>query len=62
MKLESIFPFLVWFRLITKNSLKADLVAGLTGAVIVLPQRSEERRVGKECRGRGWQEHNGDDE
>jgi len=38
MKLESIFPFLVWFRLITKNSLKADLVAGLTGAVIVLPQ------------------------
>ncbi len=38
MKLESIFPFLVWFRLITIDSLKADLVAGLTGAVIVLPQ------------------------
>ena len=38
MKLESIFPFLVWFKLITKESLKADLIAGLTGAVIVLPQ------------------------
>jgi SulP family sulfate permease len=38
MKLESIFPFLVWFRLITRESIKADLIAGLTGAVIVLPQ------------------------
>ena len=38
MKLESIFPFLVWFKLITKESIKADLFAGLTGAVIVLPQ------------------------
>ena len=38
MKLESIFPFLVWFKLITKESVKADLIAGLTGAVIVLPQ------------------------
>lgn len=38
MKLESIFPFLVWFKLITKDSIKADFVAGLTGAVIVLPQ------------------------
>ncbi len=38
MKLESIFPFLVWFKLITKDSIKADLIAGLTGAVIVLPQ------------------------
>ena len=38
MKLTSIFPFLVWFKLITKDSLKADLLAGLTGAVIVLPQ------------------------
>ena len=34
----SFFPFLVWFKLITKNSLKADMLAGLTGAVIVLPQ------------------------
>lgn len=38
MKIETIFPFLVWFRLITKASLKADFLAGLTGAVIVLPQ------------------------
>jgi SulP family sulfate permease len=38
MKLESLFPFLVWFRLITKESIKADFIAGLTGAVIVLPQ------------------------
>ncbi len=32
------FPFLTWFKLVTKASLKADLIAGLTGAVIVLPQ------------------------
>ncbi|WP_198262530.1 SulP family inorganic anion transporter [sulfur-oxidizing endosymbiont of Gigantopelta aegis] len=38
MNLEKIFPFLIWFKLITKESLKADLLAGLTGAVIVLPQ------------------------
>ncbi len=38
MKIESIFPFLVWFKLITKDEIKADFIAGLTGAVIVLPQ------------------------
>jgi len=38
MKLESIFPFLIWFKLVTIDSLKADFVAGLTGVVIVLPQ------------------------
>jgi SulP family sulfate permease len=38
MKLESIFPFLSWFKLVTKDSLKADIIAGMTGAVIVLPQ------------------------
>ncbi len=38
MNLKEIFPFLSWFRLITKDSLKADFFAGLTGAVIVLPQ------------------------
>lgn len=38
MNLKEIFPFLNWFRLITKDSLKADFFAGLTGAVIVLPQ------------------------
>ncbi|KPJ93260.1 MAG: sulfate permease [Gammaproteobacteria bacterium SG8_11] len=38
MSLEKIFPFLYWFKLVTKDSIKADLMAGLTGAVIVLPQ------------------------
>ena len=38
MKLASLFPFLVWFKLVTKESIKADFFAGLTGAVIVLPQ------------------------
>ncbi len=37
-KLETIFPFLIWFRFTTKETVKADLMAGLTGAVIVLPQ------------------------
>jgi SulP family sulfate permease len=36
--LHKIFPFLTWLPLVTKNTLKADLIAGLTGAVIVLPQ------------------------
>ena len=36
--LDRLFPFLVWFRLVTVDSLKADLLAGITGAVIVLPQ------------------------
>ena len=35
---ESIFPFFLWLHLVNKNSLRADLLAGLTGAVIVLPQ------------------------
>ena len=38
MSLAKIFPFLVWFKLITKESVKADFLAGLTGAVIALPQ------------------------
>ena len=38
MNLHSVFPFLQWFKLITKESVKADLIAGFTGAVIVLPQ------------------------
>ncbi len=38
MKLTSIFPFLTWFKLVTKETIKADFIAGLTGAVIVLPQ------------------------
>jgi len=38
MKLETFLPFLVWARLVTRDSLKQDFFAGLTGAVIVLPQ------------------------
>ncbi len=33
-----IFPFLHWASMINRRSLVADLMAGLTGAVIVLPQ------------------------
>ncbi len=36
--LSRIFPFLNWWPLVNKNSLRSDLLAGLTGAVIVLPQ------------------------
>jgi len=36
--LHKFFPFLVWWPLVGRNSIKADLMAGLTGAVIVLPQ------------------------
>ncbi len=38
MNFSALFPFLSWFRLITRDSLKADILAGITGAVIVLPQ------------------------
>jgi SulP family sulfate permease len=38
MNLTTIFPFLSWIKLVSKDSIKADLFAGLTGAVIVLPQ------------------------
>ncbi|MCW9002242.1 MAG: SulP family inorganic anion transporter [Rhodospirillales bacterium] len=35
---EAIFPFFLWFPLVNKASVRADLIAGVTGAVIVLPQ------------------------
>ncbi len=38
MNFLALFPFLRWFKLITKDTLKADMIAGITGAVIVLPQ------------------------
>jgi len=38
MTLQSIFPFLAWFKMVNRESIKADFFAGLTGAVIVLPQ------------------------
>ncbi len=31
-------PFLRWFQLVNRDSVRADVLAGLTGAVIVLPQ------------------------
>jgi len=37
-KLTAIFPFLIWFRMVDKGTIKSDIMAGLTGAVIVLPQ------------------------
>lgn len=33
-----LFPFIRWRSLITRQTLRADLIAGLVGAVIVLPQ------------------------
>jgi len=36
--LNKIFPFMAWWPLVNRRSLRADLLAGLTGAVIVLPQ------------------------
>jgi len=35
--LNKIFPFLAWFPLV-KGSLKDDLIAGITGTIIVIPQ------------------------
>lgn len=35
---EKVFPFLRWRSLVTKRTLRADLLAGITGAIIVLPQ------------------------
>ena len=37
-RLAKIFPFIAWFRLTTIETIKADFFAGLTGAIIVLPQ------------------------
>lgn len=36
--LPLLFPFLGWWPLVNRRTLRADLWAGLTGAVIVLPQ------------------------
>jgi SulP family sulfate permease len=35
---KAIFPFLSWWPMVNKNTLKADFGAGITNAVIVLPQ------------------------
>jgi SulP family sulfate permease len=36
--LHKIFPFLGWWPSVNKGTLKSDLLAGLTGAIVVLPQ------------------------
>lgn len=36
--LPRIFPFLTWWPEVNRSTLRADLIAGLTGAIIVLPQ------------------------
>ena len=33
-----VFPFLRWWPMVSRDSTKADLIAGITGAMIVLPQ------------------------
>ena len=38
MNFARFLPFLNWFKLVNKDTIKADFFAGLTGAVIVLPQ------------------------
>lgn len=35
---QKIFPFLQWWPMVTKETVKADAMAALTGAIIVLPQ------------------------
>ncbi|MGL1932808.1 MAG: SulP family inorganic anion transporter [Desulfotalea sp.] len=37
-QIDNVLPFLKWTKKTTRNSVKQDLVAGITGAVIVLPQ------------------------
>jgi len=36
--LYTIFPFLRWLPMVNRETIRADLIAGFTGAVIVLPQ------------------------
>ncbi len=36
--LYRVFPFLRWWPMVTKETLRADMIAAITGAMIVLPQ------------------------
>lgn len=36
--MNAFFPFLLWLPMVNKQTLRADFIAGMTGAVIVLPQ------------------------
>ncbi len=35
---DQFFPFFLWLPMVNRSTLKADLIAGVTGAVVVLPQ------------------------
>jgi SulP family sulfate permease len=37
-QLIAVFPFLAWLPMVNARTIKADILAGITGAVIVLPQ------------------------
>src|SRR5512143_800942 len=36
--LHRFLPFMKWWHMVDRNSTRADLIAGITGAIIVLPQ------------------------
>ena len=36
--LRRLFPFLLWWPMVTRGTARDDLIAGVTGALIVLPQ------------------------
>lgn len=36
--LSRLFPFIRWWHRVNRNTLRDDLIAGLTGAIVVLPQ------------------------
>jgi sulfate permease, SulP family len=38
MNFKSVFPFLVWFKQLNRNTVRADFMAGLAGGIVVLPQ------------------------
>ena len=38
LQLYKLLPFLRWFPMVNRDTVRADIIAGLTGAVIVLPQ------------------------
>src|SRR5207344_2395473 len=37
-RVARIFPFLRWWPMVNRNTTRADLLAGLTGAILGLPQ------------------------
>ncbi len=38
MRIKKFFPLLQWWPTVSRRSMRADIIAGITGAVIVLPQ------------------------